>query len=125
MLSPGKPQHEHKIAETGPAAWADEPVELLLVDDRQENLLALEAVLGSSGYCLIQVRSGDEALRYLLDHEPALILMDVQMPGIDGYETATIIKGSERTREIPIIFITALGPDEHFAQRGYEHGAVD
>jgi signal transduction histidine kinase/CheY-like chemotaxis protein len=102
-----------------------EAVELLLVDDREENLLALEAVLEDSGYTLIKVSSGDAALRYLLDHVPALILLDVQMPGLDGFATASIIKASERTREIPIIFLTALNEDDKVAQRGYEHGAVD
>lgn len=102
-----------------------ENVELLLVDDRRDNLLAMESVLANSGCNLIKVESGDEALRYLLDHEPALILMDVQMPNLDGFETAALIKRSERTREIPIIFITAISKDERFVQKGYAHGAVD
>ncbi len=104
---------------------AAEPTEILLVDDRPENLLALEAVLGSPRYRLIKAHSGDEALRYLLNHEPALILMDVQMPDLDGYETATLIKSSQRTREIPIIFVTALSSDERYVHRAYDHGAVD
>jgi signal transduction histidine kinase/CheY-like chemotaxis protein len=102
-----------------------EQVEILIVDDREENLLALEAVLASPEYHLVRAQSGDSALRYLLDHDPALILMDVQMPGLDGFATAAIIKGSSRTRDIPIIFLTAIGKEERFVHRGYEHGAVD
>jgi PAS domain S-box-containing protein len=100
-------------------------IEILLVDDRQENLLALEAVLSSPNYTLIKTSSGDEALAYLLDHNPALILLDVQMPGLTGFETAAIIKGNVRTREIPIIFVTAINKDERFVHQGYDHGAVD
>ena len=103
----------------------NDTVEILLVDDREENLLALEAVLQRPGYQLVKAGSGDAALRYLLAHSPAVILLDVQMPGLDGFATASIIKGSERTREIPIIFLTALNKDEHYVQRGYDHGAVD
>ena len=102
-----------------------EKTEILLVDDRIENLLSLEAVLSSPDYELVKTQSGDEALRYLLTHEPALILMDVQMPELDGFETASIIKGSERTRSIPIIFITAINLDEKYIHQGYAHGAVD
>lgn len=99
--------------------------DILLVDDREENLLTLEAALASPRYRLFKATSGDAALRYLLDHEPALILMDVQMPGLDGYETASLIKSSQRTRAIPIIFVTALNLDEHYVHRAYDHGAVD
>ncbi len=99
--------------------------DILLVDDRVENLVALEAVLDSPEYNLVKAGSGDEALRYLLDHEPALILMDVQMPDLDGFATAAIIKRSERTREIPIIFITAINSDEMHLHKGYDFGAVD
>jgi PAS domain S-box-containing protein len=102
-----------------------EPIEILLVDDREENLVALEAVLNSTSYKLVRATSGDQALRYLLDGLPALILMDVQMPGLDGYETAAILKSSPRTREIPIIFVTALNEDEQYTLKGYSSGAVD
>ena len=102
-----------------------EQIEVLLVDDRPENLLALETVLASENYRLVRAQSGDEALRYLLDHEPALILLDVQMPDLDGFETASIIKGSERTRSIPIIFVTALNQDERYQLKAYQHGAID
>jgi CheY-like chemotaxis protein len=100
-------------------------IEVLLVDDRPENLLALETVLESPEYKLVKANSGDEALRYLLDHEPALILLDVQMPDLDGFETATLIKRSERTRSIPIIFVTALNQDDRYVLKGYQHGAID
>ncbi len=100
-------------------------IEILLVDDKAENLLALESVLRSTDYQLIRAQSGDEALRYLLNHMPALILMDVQMPNLDGYETAKLIRNYDRTRHIPIIFMTALHPDTLFTHKGYDHGAVD
>jgi PAS domain S-box-containing protein len=101
------------------------PVEILLVDDRADNLLTLEVALSSPQYKLIKANSGEEALRYLLDHKPALILLDVQMPKMDGFACANIIKNSERTRDIPIIFLTALPRDERFVHRGYQTGAVD
>ncbi len=104
---------------------SSEKVDILLVDDKEENLLSLEALLSSGEYNLVKTRSGDEALRYLLTNQPALILMDVQMPQMDGYETTAIIKGSERTRDIPIIFVTALNMDQRHTQLGYAHGAVD
>jgi len=100
-------------------------IDVLLVDDREDNLYALEAVLSSPNYNLIKAQSGDQALRYLLDHRPAVILMDVQMPDLDGFETAGIIKRNERTRDIPIIFITAIDKDEHYVHKGYDYGAVD
>lgn len=100
-------------------------LDILLVDDRDENLLSLEAALACPGYNLIKLRSGDEVLRHLLTRTPALILMDVQMPGLNGFEAAAIIKKNERTRDIPIIFITAINKDERFVYEGYEHGAVD
>jgi len=102
-----------------------EMIDILLVDDREENLLTLGAVLEDPSYTLIQTSSGKEALRYLLDNEPALILLDVQMPEMDGFEIASLIKSSERTREIPIIFITAINVGTTFIQKGYEYGAVD
>ena len=103
----------------------DQKIAILLVDDREENLVALEAVLASEDYVLLKANSGDEALKQLLAHRPALILMDVQMPGMDGFQTANIIRKSERLKNIPIIFITAISQEERYVQRGYEHGAVD
>ena len=98
---------------------------VLLVDDRADNLLALRAVLEPLGLDLVEAASGEEALRHLLAGEFALIILDVQMPVLDGFETARLIRGRERTRYVPIIFLTAIsGEPEHY-QRGYESGAVD
>ena len=98
---------------------------VLLVDDRPDNLLALRSVLEPLGLDLVEAASGEEALRHLLAGEFALIILDVQMPVLDGFETARLIRGRERTRYVPIIFLTAIsGEPEHY-QRGYESGAVD
>lgn len=98
---------------------------ILLVDDRPENLLALEAVLEPLGQNLVRATSGEEALKRLLHDDFALILLDVQMPGLDGFETAAHIKQRERTRHIPIIFLTAISGEPHHASQGYSTGAVD
>jgi CheY-like chemotaxis protein len=98
---------------------------ILLVDDRAENLLALEAILGDLGHELIPVTSGEQALKYLLVESVSLILLDVQMPEMDGYETAAHIKSRPRTQDIPIIFLTAIDREAHQAYRGYAAGAVD
>src|SRR4051812_30772124 len=87
-------------------------VKLLLVDDHPENLLALEAILEAPGQELVLARSGDEALRQLLHHDFAAIILDVMMPGMDGFETAAMIRERERSRYTPIIFLTALGRSE-------------
>jgi CheY-like chemotaxis protein len=111
-----------------PAAAADAgdaPVDILLVDDRPENLLALEAVLEPLGQRLVRAASGEEALRAVLARDFALILLDVQMPGMNGFETAQLIKARERSRAIPIIFLTAISKEEAYVVRGYEAGAVD
>src|SRR5690349_18426041 len=108
-----------------PPPVSHEPVEILIVDDRAENLLALEAILERLGQKLVRAHSGDEALRLLLTHDFAVILLDVQMPGIDGFETARLIKSRERTRYIPIIFLTAISKDEEYIFEGYSVGAVD
>lgn len=100
-------------------------VEILIVDDRTENLLALEAILEPLGQTLVQAHSGEEALRQLLTHDVAVILLDVQMPGMNGFETAQLIKSRERTRYIPIIFLTAISKEEDYVFRGYQVGAVD
>ncbi|HET7457393.1 MAG TPA: ATP-binding protein [Gemmatimonadaceae bacterium] len=101
------------------------PVSILLVDDRPENLLALEAILEPLGQRLVRANSGDEALKRILQEEFAAILLDVQMPGLSGFDTARIIKSRERSRAIPIIFLTAISKDEEYVFRGYEVGAVD
>lgn len=100
-------------------------VKILLVDDRPENLVALEAILHGLGHELLKVTSGEEALKRLLVEEVALILLDVQMPGMDGFETASHIKQRQRTRDIPILFLTAIDGESHQAFRGYTVGAVD
>jgi CheY-like chemotaxis protein len=98
---------------------------ILMVDDRPENLLALEAILSGLGHELVKAHSGEEALKRLLSDEFALILLDVQMPGMDGFETASHVKQRERTRHIPIVFLTAIDGEAHQAFRGYAAGAVD
>lgn len=98
---------------------------ILLVDDRVENLIALEAILGRLGQNLVRVRSGEEALRCLLNQDFAVILLDVQMPGMDGFETASIIRQRERSQHTPIIFVTAFSTDDQWQMKGYALGAVD
>jgi two-component system sensor histidine kinase/response regulator len=101
------------------------PLNILLVDDRPENLLALEHVLLASDRELFKARSGNEALRLLLKHQFALVLLDVEMPEMDGYETARLIRTREATRALPIIFVTANDRGDERVFRGYEVGAVD
>jgi PAS domain S-box-containing protein len=102
-----------------------EQVDILLVDDRPENLLALEAILEPLGQRLVRAQSGEDALRCLLEREFAVILLDVQMPGMNGFETAKMIKARERTKYLPIIFLTAISKDEEYVFKGYSVGAVD
>lgn len=98
---------------------------ILLVDDRAENIVALEAILSSLNQRLVPASSGDAALKALLRDEFAVILLDVLMPGMDGFETAVHIKRRPRTRHVPIIFLTALNSEPDFAFRSYSAGAVD
>ena len=98
---------------------------ILLVDDRAENLLALEAILSSLEQDLVAVRSGEAAVAAVLRDEFAVILLDVLMPGMDGFETAGRIKKRSRTPDVPIIFLTAAGAEPEFTFRGYAAGAVD
>jgi signal transduction histidine kinase len=100
-------------------------VTFLLVDDLERNLLALEGLLRREGLDFLKARSGPEALELLLVHDVALAIVDVQMPGMDGFELAELMRGTERTRRVPIIFVTAGGVDTHRPFRGYEIGAVD
>jgi signal transduction histidine kinase len=104
---------------------ADKPINFLLVDDLEENLLALEALLQRDGLVCLKARSGEEALELLLVHDVALALLDVQMPGMDGFQLAEFMRGNERARHIPIIFVTAGIADSLRRFRGYEAGAVD
>jgi PAS domain S-box-containing protein len=101
------------------------PANILLVDDKSDNLVALEAILEPLGENLIRASSGEDALRQLLLHDVAVILLDVQMPDLDGFETAALIKQREKTRSIPIIFLTAISKEETHIFRGYSSGAVD
>jgi PAS domain S-box-containing protein len=107
------------------AAPLEHTPSVLLVDDRPENLLALEAVLRPLGVTLRSAQSGQHALRALLDEDFAVVLLDVQMPGMDGFETARFIRGRERNRTTPIIFLTAVSTDVSQVAKGYEAGAVD
>jgi signal transduction histidine kinase len=101
------------------------PSKLLIVDDLPENLRALEAVIRGEERQVFQARSGEEALSLLLEHEFALAILDVQMPGMDGFELAELMRGTERTRDIPIVFVSAAGRELNYAFKGYETGAVD
>ncbi len=101
------------------------PVKFLLVDDLDENLLVLEALLRREGLELLKARSGREALELMLEHEFALALIDVQMPEMDGFELAELMRGTERTRHVPIIFVTAGMQERHRIFKGYDAGAVD
>lgn len=100
------------------------PVEILLVDDREENLLSLEALLRSDTVNPLRATSGPQALELLLTHDVALALLDVQMPGMDGFELAELMRSTERTRQVPIIFLTAGVADAQRHFRGYEAGAI-
>jgi CheY-like chemotaxis protein len=102
-----------------------EKAKILLVDDREENIVALEAILSSLNQTLVPARSGDAALKALLSDEFAVILLDVLMPGMDGFETAGHIKRRPRTRDVPIIFLTARNAEPDYAFRSYSAGAVD
>jgi signal transduction histidine kinase len=101
------------------------PVKFLIVDDREENLLVLEALLRQDGLQILKARSGEEALELLLVHDVALALLDVQMPEMDGFALAELMRGTERSRHVPIIFVTAGLQEQHREFRGYDAGAVD
>lgn len=103
----------------------DEKINILLVDDHPENLLAIGAILETPSYNLVKALSGEEALKSLLYHDFAVILMDVQMPGMDGFETAAVIRNRKRSRHTPIIFLTAIDKSQNRVVIGYELGAVD
>lgn len=102
-----------------------ELVNILLVDDREDGLLAMEVVLDSGKYNLVKAKSGVEAIDKLRKNDFAMILMDVQMPGLDGFETAAIIKKNDLLKDIPIVFVTAINKDDMYVHRGYLTGAVD
>ena len=100
----------------------EQPANILLVDDRSENLLALAAMLEPLGQNLVTARSGEQALKCLLRDDFAVILLDVQMPGMDGFETARLIHGRERSAHTPIIFLTAINTSDMHVSRGYAAG---
>ena len=102
-----------------------QPARVLAVDDRRDNLLALQAILEGLPIEIVSVTSGEDALKRLLVEDYAVILLDAHMPGMDGFETAGHVKQRERTRHIPILFLTAVDYDPHLAFRGYQAGAVD
>jgi serine phosphatase RsbU (regulator of sigma subunit) len=128
MHATAEHDREHLLSDTerlSGDAEADEAVSVLLVDDQPENLLALEALLADSGLQLTKAKSGLEALSCLLKKDFALILLDVRMPGMDGYETAAMIRSRDRSRYTPIIFLTAFDQTDGHLFRGYAAGAVD
>ena len=100
-------------------------VKFLLVDDKEENLTALEALLRRDGLELLKAHDGDEALELLLQHDVALALLDVHMPDMDGFALAELMRGAQRSKRIPIIFVTAAPQESHREFRGYDAGAVD
>jgi len=102
-----------------------EKINILLVDDKPQNLTALESILDDPELNLIKATSGKQALAYILDYEFALILLDVQMPNMDGFETAELMRGFEKSKHIPIIFVSAINKDQRYVFKGYEAGAVD
>ncbi|WP_405872926.1 MULTISPECIES: two-component system response regulator [unclassified Streptomyces] len=106
-------------------ATTRERASILLVDDMEDNLIALEAVLGSLNEPLVRARSGEEAMKALLRQHFALVLLDVRMPGMDGFETAANIKRLDQTKDVPIIFLTGAEDDSGYAFRGYATGAAD
>src|SRR5438876_1398439 len=105
--------------------FANNRINILLVDDRRENLLALEGILKSLDENLIKASSGVEALKYLLRNDVAVILLDVEMPDMDGFQTATLIRDREKTRHTPIIFLTAISKSDIHVSQGYSLGGVD
>src|SRR6516165_9927880 len=100
-------------------------VNILLVDDRRENLLALEGILSALDQNLVQATSGTQALKYLLRNDVAVILLDVEMPDMDGFQTATLIRERDKTRHTPIIFLTAISKSDVHVTQGYSLGGVD
>jgi signal transduction histidine kinase/DNA-binding response OmpR family regulator len=117
-----KPFEDKPTPRTPPIA---ETMNILIVDDEPSNLLALEAILEPLKVNLVRATSGKEALRHTLKDDYAVVLLDVQMPEIDGFETAELLRKRARTRDVPIIFLTAISKDHKFVSRGYDVGAVD
>src|SRR5207247_8241683 len=104
---------------------SSEQVNILLVDDRRENLLALEGILKDLNENLVKATSGAETLKYLLKNDVAVILLDVEMPDMDGFQTATLIRDRDKTSSTPIIFLTAISKSDIHVSQGYSLGGVD
>jgi CheY-like chemotaxis protein len=121
----GNPRQEQTDPLSRFPAEGDDRVNILLVDDQPANLVALEAMLQGLGQNLIRAESGREALKWLLTHEFAVILLDVKMPEMDGFETAALIRQRDKSRHTPILFLTAADNSQNHAVRGYAVGAVD
>lgn len=98
---------------------------ILLVDDYAPNLVSLEAVLGDPAWTLLKASSGMDALKLLLNHDVSLVLLDVQMPEMDGFEVAALMRNNPKTKNIPIIFVTAISKEQKYVHQGYKAGAVD
>src|SRR5690606_7197041 len=103
----------------------DEPLKILIVDDHEENIISLESLLEHEDRHILRARNGQEALKIALEHELAIILLDVQMPDMDGFEVARLLKENPATKDISIIFVTAISKDHKFTIQGYQEGAVD
>src|SRR3984957_5875419 len=114
--------HDPKVADPGEVV---ERVNILLVDDREDKRMAMEAVIAELGQNIVMASSGKEALRCVLQHEFAVILLDVNMPGMDGFETAFLIRQRRNSEHTPIIFVTGISDTETHVSRGYSLGAVD
>ena len=104
---------------------SDEKQKVLMVDDRPENLIALEAVLEEPDRELVKAYNGEDALKMLLKDRFSLVLLDVQMPGMDGFEVAELMRANKVTAKTPIIFVTAISKEDKYKFKGYEVGAVD
>src|SRR6478735_4317178 len=102
-----------------------ESANILIVDDLPENLIALEALIRRDDLVVYPAASGEAALTLLLEHEFALAILDVQMPGMNGFELAELIRGLARPKHLPIVFVSAAGKELDYAFKGYENGAVD
>ncbi|MCP5052359.1 MAG: response regulator [bacterium] len=120
-----KKSSQAKTGDGGESPKEKELVNVLLVDDRPENLIALEALLDRNDINVIKAESGNAALGAMLERDFALVLLDVQMPDMDGFEVAELMRAKDKTKEIPIIFITAINKEDKYVFKGYDKGAVD
>ncbi|MFH2091706.1 MAG: response regulator, partial [Pseudomonadota bacterium] len=102
-----------------------EKTDILIVDDKPGNLIAMEALLEDEDTNIVKAESGNAALGLLLEHDFALVILDIQMPEMDGIETARIMRKNKQTSQIPIVFVTAINKEEHHIFEGYNAGAVD